>query len=211
MREFCAKYFSCQALVGKKNKENDVEDTTKSETKPSTLAKMKERFNNFIGGYRDFLFLGDGIHFAVAFILAGSFSNLINNFTSGFVTPWLGVIFGHTDFKSMSFTISGSKFPYGRFIDSLLIFLIMTFILYFAVLLPSKWLTEKFVKQEESNQTACLYCYSIISRKAIRCPNCTSSLEAVPEMVRSENFDMNQIVVNAKRIMKDLKDRDLQN
>lgn len=56
MREFCAKYFSCQAiqeriqsLVGKKNGENDVDNElasteTKSETQPSTIAKIKQRF-----------------------------------------------------------------------------------------------------------------------------------------------------------------------
>lgn len=214
MREFCEKHFSRQALqqriqtlFKKKNGENDLDNEDQStKTKSgiqSMITKIKRRLYYFFGGFRDFLFLGDGIQYAVGFILGGASLNLINHFTSGFVTPWLGVIFGQANFMHLSFTINGSEFPYGQFIDTFLTFIIITLVLYFAVVLPSKWLTEKFAKKEEATQTACLYCCSTISIKAIRCPFCTSHLEVAPEMTNSENIDINHIALDEQMMVKD--------
>lgn len=213
MRDFLAKHFSRPALHERmqavqlrlqnmvKNKKdgetnNDNEDTnnedisteTQSENQIPTKTKMKQGFNDFLCGYRDFLLLGSGIKYAVGFIIGGMFLSLINHFTSAFITPWLGVIFGERNIATLFFTINGSQFPYGLFIDTLITFLTMTLVLYFAVLLPSKWLTKKITDKQESIQTNCMYCCSIISRKAVRCPFCTSVLEAVLEIDNSENM-----------------------
>lgn len=82
MKEFRGKYLSRQALqqhwqtmVRKNKDENDnrtnAEETTtdtKNTAIKSAFTKTKLRINNFFVGYRDFLFGGDGIQWAVAII-----------------------------------------------------------------------------------------------------------------------------------------------
>lgn len=134
-----------------------------------------------MGGFKEFLFRGNLIELAVAVVIGVAFANLVTAFTSGLITPLLGIFGGQPSFKTLSFTINGSEFLYGNVIDAFLTFLITALVIYYAVVVPSTWVIDKFKKVEESDQTTCSYCCSKISKKATKCAHCTSTLQPEPE------------------------------
>jgi large conductance mechanosensitive channel len=130
-------------------------------------------------GFKKFLLQGNLVQLAVAVVIGSVFANLISAFTEGFITPLLGIFGGVPTFGDLYFSINGSRFMYGAFVDALVSFLITAAILYFFVVLPLGKLMTKFIKAEDATTRACPQCCSDIDKKASRCPHCTS--EVVPE------------------------------
>lgn len=158
-----------------------------------------------MGGFKDFLFRGNLVQLAVAVVIGAAFGNLVTAFTSGLITPLLGIFGQNPSFKTLSFTINGSEFLYGNVIDALLVFLITALIIYYAVVVPSTWIMDKYKKVEESDQTNCSYCCSKISKKATKCAFCTAAIKPAPEIevvtqtesvngdTKSKNIDKNHV------------------
>lgn len=155
-----------------------------------------------MGGFKDFLFRGNLVQLAVAVIIGASFANLVTAFTSGLITPLLGIFGGQPSFKNEAFTINGSEFRYGAVIDALITFAITAFVLYYVVVYPSTWVLDKFKKVEESSQTACTHCCSKVDKKASKCPFCTSDLEPVPEVEVVVESEANGVEVKGKKVDK---------
>ncbi|KUP97608.1 MscL family protein [Thermobifida cellulosilytica] len=132
-----------------------------------------------MSGFKKFLFQGNLVQLAVAVVIGAVFSDLVTAFTTAFITPLLGIFGGVPKFASLSFTINGSEFQYGAFIDALISFLLTAAILYFFVVLPMTKMLERFARAEEATHRECPACFSEISRKATRCAFCTS--EVTPE------------------------------
>ncbi|WP_133743644.1 large conductance mechanosensitive channel protein MscL [Actinorugispora endophytica] len=132
-------------------------------------------------GFKKFLFQGNLVQLAVAVVIGAVFSELIAAFTAALITPLLGVFGGVPQFAELSFTINGSEFLYGAFIDALISFLLTAAILYFFVVLPVSKVMERFSRAEEATHRECPACFSEISKKATRCAHCTS--EVAPEAV----------------------------
>lgn len=135
-----------------------------------------------MGGFKDFLFRGNLIQLAVAVIIGASFANLVTAFTSGMITPLLGIFGSQPSFKEETFTINGSEFKYGSVIDACITFVITAAVLYYVVVVPSTWFMDKFKKVEESSLTPCKFCCTKIDKKATKCAHCTSTIEPVPEV-----------------------------
>lgn len=134
-----------------------------------------------MGGFKEFLFRGNLVQLAVAVVIGAAFGNLVTAFTSGLISPLLLIFGGQPSFKTLYFTINDSVFLYGNVIDALITFLITALIIYYAVVVPSTWIMNKYKKAEESDQTTCPKCCSKISKKATKCAYCTSTLEPAPE------------------------------
>ena len=73
-------------------------------------------------GFRDFVIRGNVVDLAVAFVVGAAFTKLIDTFVSSFITPLIAAIFGgdNKTFESLYFTLNGSQFTYGRFINALI-------------------------------------------------------------------------------------------
>ncbi|MDE3720671.1 MULTISPECIES: MscL family protein [Nocardiopsis] len=132
-------------------------------------------------GFKKFLLQGNLVQLAVAVVIGTVFANLVTAFTEGFITPLIGIFGGVPTFGDLYFEVNGSRFLYGAFIDALISFLITASIVYFFVVLPLAKLMQKFIKAEEATTRECPYCFSDISKKAVRCSGCTG--EVVPETV----------------------------
>lgn len=135
-------------------------------------------------GFKKFLLQGNLVQLAVAVVIGSVFASLISSFTEGFITPLLGIFGGVPTFGELYFTINGSQFMYGAFVDALISFLITAAILYFFVVMPIGKLMEKFIKAEDATTRECPHCYTDINKKASKCANCTS--EVTPEVASAE-------------------------
>src|SRR4051794_4009428 len=134
-----------------------------------------------MAGFRKFLLRGNIVDLAVAFVIGVAFAALIGSFVSAFVTPLVGVVTGAAgDFASKSFTVADVTFPYGVFIDSLLTFIAIALVVYFAVVIPVNRMVERYKPgaDEPTETKDCTECLSSIPVGARKCAFCSSVQKA---------------------------------
>ncbi len=127
-------------------------------------------------GFKDFILRGNVIDMAVGIIIGASFGTVVSSLVKDILTPFIAAIVKAPDFSAFSFTINGSKFLYGDFINALISFLIVSFAIYFFVVLPINKIMARFHKNqpEEPPKTKnCPHCLSEIPMEAKRCAHCT--------------------------------------
>jgi large conductance mechanosensitive channel len=88
---------------------------------------------------------------------------------------------GKHDFSSLAFTINGSRFRYGNFVNALITFLTVAAVMFFLVIKPVNALLARLRPEPAVDQETrpCPECLSDIPVGARRCAFCTSALAAV--------------------------------
>jgi large conductance mechanosensitive channel len=129
-----------------------------------------------VQGFRKFVLRGNVIDLAVAVVVGAAFLAVVNALVKDLITPLLGAFGGVPDFSAWSFTINGSKFLIGDFINAVLAFLVLAIVLYFLVIMPVTRAVERFNPPAVATRE-CPWCLSKIPVKARRCSFCTSDVE----------------------------------
>jgi len=86
--------------------------------------------------FRDFLFRGNILELAVAFVLGVAFGALVTSFVDNLLMPVVAMIIGKPDFRDLTFTINDSVFGYGAFITDLIAFAAIAAAVFFFVVKP---------------------------------------------------------------------------
>ena len=135
-----------------------------------------KRGNFMLKGFKDFILKGNVVDLAVAVVIGVAFGNVVTAMVKDLVTPLIGAFGGTPDFSNISFTINNSKFMVGDFINSLISFLMIAGVIYFAVVIPMNKLMEKMKsgKSVDPTEKACPECLSLIPIKAKKCKFCAS-------------------------------------
>jgi len=133
-----------------------------------------------IAGFRDFIARGSVVELAVAVVIGAAFGAVVTSLVADLITPLIGAIFGEPDFSALTFTINGSEFTYGNFINALFAFLMVAAAIYFFVITPLAKLEERRRGPKASETRACPECLSDVPVPAKRCSFCTSALPAAP-------------------------------
>jgi large conductance mechanosensitive channel len=129
-----------------------------------------------VGGFQKFLLRGNVVDLAVAVVLGTAFAAVVAAFTNAFLTPLVGVVTGAAgDFSQKAFTVAGTRFPYGQFVQALLTFVLTAAVVYFFVVRPVNALLARLQPQPDSAPASksCPECLSSIPRQAARCAFCT--------------------------------------
>jgi len=130
-----------------------------------------------VRGFRDFLLRGNLVDLAVAVVIGAAFTSLVASFVANFVTPLIAAIGGNSNFGDLTFTVNGSHFRYGLFINALISFAISAAVVYFFVVKPFSALLERYMPKKEIGETrSCPECLSDIPVAARRCSFCTSEV-----------------------------------
>ena len=128
-------------------------------------------------GFRDFLLKGDLITTAVGLAMGLVTVALTESLVENRITPIVAAIFGQPNFADLHFTINGSVFKYGAFLNSLIVFVGTAVAIYFFVVVPYKKYQE--LRGASAKTRPCPECTTSISVAARRCPACTAVV--VPE------------------------------
>lgn len=128
--------------------------------------------------FKDFIARGNLVDLAVAVVIGTAFAALVNSLVADLITPVIAAIFGQPDFSGMTFTINGSVFKYGNFINSLITFLSVAAAIFFFVVKPMNVLQERVKRGEDPTMKDCPECLSEIPAAAKRCAHCTTELAA---------------------------------
>jgi large conductance mechanosensitive channel len=131
-----------------------------------------------LGDFKKFLMRGNLVELAVAFVIGSVFAALVKAFIADLITPIIALIFGKPNFGALSFTINGSHFFYGDFINSLITFVTTAAVIFFLIVRPYQALMARR-SQEDPDTKDCPECTNAIPIKARRCPLCTAQLTSV--------------------------------
>jgi len=103
-----------------------------------------------LGGFKKFVLRGNVVDLAVGVVIGAAFGGLVESLVKDILTPLISAIAKLPDFSSLFFTINGSKFMYGSFINNVISFLLVAVAIYFFVVLPINKLVARTKKQEDS-------------------------------------------------------------
>ena len=86
--------------------------------------------------FRDFLFRGNIVELAVAFVMGLAFAAVVNSLVNNLLMPVIAMIIGKPDFRGLTFTINDSVFSYGAFITDVIQFAAIGAAVFFFVVKP---------------------------------------------------------------------------
>jgi large conductance mechanosensitive channel len=129
-----------------------------------------------ITDFKKFLLRGNVVDLAVAVVIGTAFAAVVKALVADIITPIVASIFGKPNFAALSFTINGSHFAYGDFLNNLLAFLTIAAAVFFLVVAPINALMSRRAK-EDPDERECPECTLAIPLKARRCPECTAEIE----------------------------------
>jgi large conductance mechanosensitive channel len=81
--------------------------------------------------FKDFLFRGNIVELAVAFVMGVAFAAVVNSLVENLVMPVIAMIIGKPDFSGLTFTINDAVFRYGAFITDVIQFLAIAAAVFF--------------------------------------------------------------------------------
>jgi large conductance mechanosensitive channel len=86
--------------------------------------------------FRNFLFRGNIVELAVAFVMGLAFAAVINSLVENLLLPVVAMIIGKPDFSDLTFTINDAVFRYGQFLTDVIQFVAIAAAVFFFVVKP---------------------------------------------------------------------------
>ncbi len=130
-------------------------------------------------GFRDFLLRGNVIDLAVAVLIGATFNAVVTSFTENLLTPLLAAFIAQPDFSKITFTVNGSVFGIGAFLNALVSFLITAAVIYFLIIAPMNRIMDRVRPAAPVTTRKCPECLSEIPLSARRCAFCTVEVAPV--------------------------------
>ena len=120
---------------------------------------MKKLFKEF----GDFIKRGNVLDLAVAVVIGGAFTSIVNSLVNHIIMPVISLITGGVDFTNLFVTLNGETYAtlaeaeaagasvlaYGSFIQAIINFLIIAFVVFMIVKAMNKMMALKKKKEEE--------------------------------------------------------------
>jgi len=136
---------------------------------------MKKTLSEF----KKFILRGNVVDLAVAVVIGASFNSIVQALVKDIITPFIGIFYKQQQFGEAYFSIQGSKFMYGDFINAITSFVIIAAVVFFLVMQPLNRLvaySNRNKKPEDPSSQKCPECLSEIPKAATRCKFCTTKL-----------------------------------
>ncbi len=129
--------------------------------------------------FKQFLLRGNVVDLAVGVVVGAAFGTIVSALVADILTPFIAAIAQVPDFSDLVFTINGSVFRYGHFINSLISFILVAAAVFFFVVKPMNMLVARSKKSMpvEPMTKRCTECLSEIPLEAKRCAFCTLSVD----------------------------------
>jgi large conductance mechanosensitive channel len=128
-----------------------------------------------LSGFKQFILRGNVVDMAVGVVIGAAFGGVVTALTKDLLTPLIAALVGKPDFSSVSFTLHGTPFPVGDFINACVSFFLIAAAIYFFVVTPINALVSRMRKAPapaDPTTKKCPECLSEIPIDARRCAHC---------------------------------------
>jgi large conductance mechanosensitive channel len=105
--------------------------------------KQAEPNKSIATEFKEFLLRGNVVDLAVAVVIGAAFGAMVSALVRDILTPIIAAVFGQPDFSTLHFTINDSVFAYGDFLNAVITFASIAFVVFFFVVKPMNWLIER--------------------------------------------------------------------
>lgn len=134
--------------------------------------------------FRDFILRGNVLDLAVAVVIGASFGAVVTSFTNDVFMQIISAFLGKPDFKEVVLVLNNTPIRIGNFVTAAVAFLIVASAIYFGVILPVQWLTNRLKKAPVDAAAApttktCAEGLSEIPLAARRCAHCAQPQPAL--------------------------------
>lgn len=137
--------------------------------------------------FKRFISRGNVLDLAVGVIIGAAFGKIVTSLVNDVIMPPIGLILGRVDFKDLFIDLSGQHHMslaaakaasaplilYGSFLNVVLEFLIIAFVVFMMIRQVNRLLPPEVVP---AATRACPHCLSQIPLAATRCAHCTSEV-----------------------------------
>ena len=111
---------------------------------------------NFFGEFKKFIARGNVIDLAVAVVIGGAFSKIVESLVNDIIMPLIGLILGGINFSSLSIEFNDATIRYGSFIQNLIDFTIIAFCIFLVVKVVNKIVKKKEEQPKKDPNTQLL-------------------------------------------------------
>jgi len=146
--------------------------------------------------FKEFAVKGNVMDMAVGIIIGAAFGTIVKSFVADVIMPPIGLLLGGVDFANLFVVLKDGAeglgayatvaeaqaagavtLNYGMFINTIISFLIIAFAIFVVIKNMNRLKREEPAPVAEQTTKECPHCFSTINIKAVRCPNCTSTLQ----------------------------------
>jgi len=130
--------------------------------------------------FKEFVMRGNVLDLAIGVIIGGAFGKIVTSLVNDMLMPIIGLAMGGINFSELSVTFGAAEVKWGTFVQTIFDFLFVAFVVFLIVKAANKLrkpAPAPATAPVEQTAKECPFCYSTISIKATRCPNCTSELK----------------------------------
>jgi large conductance mechanosensitive channel len=128
-----------------------------------------------LSGFKQFILRGNVVDMAVGVVIGAAFATVVSALTKDLLMPLIAALVGKPDFSAIGFTVQGSFFPVGDFINALISFLLVAGAVYYFVVTPVNMLVARMRRSEvpaDPTTRKCPECLSEMPINARRCAQC---------------------------------------
>ncbi|KRM52328.1 large-conductance mechanosensitive channel protein MscL [Ligilactobacillus araffinosus] len=123
--------------------------------------------------FKEFIARGNVMDLAVGVIVGSAFTAIVKSLVSNIINPLIGIFAGKIDFSSIIFTVGAAHFRIGTFLNSVINFLIISFVIFIMVKF-----VNKFAKNKEDEK----------KREAAELSNEAKYLKEIVELLEEERL-----------------------
>ena len=106
-------------------------------------------------GFKEFISRGNVIELAVGVIIGAAFKNIVDALVNGIINPLIAAVIGKPDFSdAFILTLNGTDVKFGLLITAVINFILMTFAIYFCIVVPMNALNARRKKAEDEAPSA---------------------------------------------------------
>lgn len=140
--------------------------------------------------FKEFIMRGNVVDMAIGIVIGAAFAAIVTSLVDDIILPPIGYALGGVNFSDLFIALDGQDYAslaaaqeagaatinYGSFINAIIIFLIISFVIFLIIKAINSMRHEEEQAPAEPTTKECPYCCSEIALEASRCPQCTSQL-----------------------------------
>jgi large conductance mechanosensitive channel len=121
--------------------------------------------------FNEFALKGNLLELAVAFVLGIAFTAVVTSLVDDVIMNLVAAVVGKPDFSNLTLSIGDGVVRYGNFLNALITFLVIAFVLFLIVKAANRAMPAKVTQRD------CPHCLSLIPIGAGACAFCTRDVQ----------------------------------